>query len=53
VHDNGNYERQEGFKMIDTASIQKRVYLMTDNQLKWLNKIINRAMLKRGLISVE
>jgi len=39
--------------MIDTTSIQKRVYLMTDKQLRWLNKIINRAMLKRGLISVE
>lgn len=35
--------------MISTDSIAKRVYLMTDKQLVWLNKIIARAMIKRGL----
>jgi len=35
--------------MLSTDSIAKRVYLMTDKQLIWLNKIITRAMVKRGL----
>ena len=34
---------------IGTDSIAKRVYLMTDKQLIWLNKIIARAMVKRGI----
>ena len=35
--------------VMGTDSIAKRVYLMSDRQLLWLNKIIARAIIKRGL----
>lgn len=32
-----------------TDSISKRIYLMSDRQLRWLKTLVDRACAKRGI----